>query len=111
MSNRRKAPSYRLHKPTGKAIVTLPDGKGSRKDIYLGPYGSPENRREYARVLIEWEANKRSAVPAARPRAKRPDMTINELLVVYEDGAVLHQSPREYRNYVHPKKESGAPCR
>ena len=67
MSNRRKAPSYRLHKPTGKAIVTLPDGKGGRKDTYLGPYGSAESRREYARVLIEWEANDRSALPGRGP--------------------------------------------
>jgi integrase len=83
MSNRRKAPSYRLHKPTGKAVVTLPDGKGGRKDIYLGAYGSPESRREYARVLSEWEASNRTAVPAAQPKANVPDLTINELLVAY----------------------------
>jgi integrase len=83
MSNRRKAPSYRLHKPTGKAVVTLPDGKGGRNDIYLGQYGSSESRREYARVLIEWEACNRGAVPAARPGPKLTDLTINELLVVY----------------------------
>ena len=34
----RKLPSYRLHKPSGRAVVTLND-----RDHYLGPYSSPES--------------------------------------------------------------------
>ena len=45
----RKHPSYRLHKPSGQAIVTL-DGK----DIYLGPHGTQVSRSEYDRLIGEW---------------------------------------------------------
>jgi hypothetical protein len=55
MSNRKSVPSYRVHKPTGRAVVTLPDGRGGRRDFYLGAYGSAECRREYARLVAEWE--------------------------------------------------------
>ena len=47
-------PSYRLHKPSGQAVVTL-DGR----DIYLGRYGSPESRAEFDRLLAEWLSNGR----------------------------------------------------
>jgi len=33
-----RIPSYRLHKPWGRAVITL----GGR-DIYLGPHGTPES--------------------------------------------------------------------
>ena len=36
-----RTPSYRLHKPTGQAVVTL-----SGRDIYLGKYGSIESKAE-----------------------------------------------------------------
>ena len=44
-----RTPSYRLHKPTGQAVVTL-DGR----DLYLGRHGSPESRTEYDRLVTEW---------------------------------------------------------
>jgi hypothetical protein len=57
MSKRtRRIPSYRLHKQSGQAIVTLTDGLGRRRDVLLGRYGTPESRAEYVRVLAEWEA-------------------------------------------------------
>jgi hypothetical protein len=56
MSHRSTIPSYRHHKQSGQAIVTLPDGLGGRHDVLLGKYGTPESRDEYARVIAEWEA-------------------------------------------------------
>jgi integrase len=50
-----RVPSYRHHKPTGQAVVTL-----SGKDHYLGQYSSQESRQRYARLLAEWEASNRS---------------------------------------------------
>ena len=44
---RHKNPTYRLHKATGQAVVTL----GGR-DIYLGRHGTPESQAEYDRILI-----------------------------------------------------------
>ena len=59
MSSKPRIPSYRRHKQSGQAVVTLPDGFGRRRDVLLGKYGSPESRQEYLRVLAQWEANGR----------------------------------------------------
>ena len=42
----RRVPSYRHHKPTGQAVVTV-DGH----DIYLGKYRTNESRAEYDRLI------------------------------------------------------------
>jgi hypothetical protein len=77
MPRRNHIPAYRLHKQSGQAVVTLPDGLGGRKDVLLGKYGTPESRKEYARVLGEWESNgRRAPQPAATS-----DITVNELLL------------------------------
>ncbi len=73
-SCRNSTPSYRLHKPTRQAVVTL----GGR-DYYLGRHGSPESRAEYDRLIVEWISNGR---PRAQPAAVS-DLTINELLLAY----------------------------
>ena len=68
----KRDPKYRLHKPSGQAIVTL----GGR-DIYLGPFGASESKQKYHRHLAEWQAHgtvperpadaaKKAHVPAAR---------------------------------------------
>src|SRR5512147_1010980 len=44
-------PSYRRHKATGQAVVTL-DGK----DHYLGPWQSVASKAEYQRLIREWNA-------------------------------------------------------
>ena len=41
-------PSYRLHKASSQAIVTL-----NGEDVYLGPYGSKESRQKYDRAVAE----------------------------------------------------------
>lgn len=81
MSRQQSVPTYRKHKATGQAIVTLPDGFGGRKDNYLGPYGSEESRREYARLNQEWETRGRR-VPQDAGHGKN-DLTINELILAY----------------------------
>ena len=45
-------PSYRLHKATGQAIVSL-DGKM----FYLGKYKSKESRAKYEELIAEYLAN------------------------------------------------------
>lgn len=49
MSRRPCIPSYRLHKATRQAIVTL-----GGTMFYLGVYGSSESREEYDRKIAEW---------------------------------------------------------
>jgi integrase len=70
-----RIPSYRLHKPSGQAVVTL-----SGKDHYLGGHGSPASRQAYERLLAEWLAN-RQRLP--EPGGSLPDLTVDELLVAY----------------------------
>jgi integrase len=64
-------PSYRLHKPTNQAVVTL-----SGVDVYLGRYNSIESREAYDRAVETWLASGRQ-----RPNAN--DSTVNELIVRY----------------------------
>jgi integrase len=66
-----RTPSYRLHKPSGQAVVTL-DGR----DVYLGRHGTPQSRAEYDRLLAEWLANGRRSAPGA-------DAAVSELMVGY----------------------------
>jgi hypothetical protein len=78
MSDQLKVPSYRRHKQSGQAIVTLTDGLGGRKDVLLGKYGSRESRSEYARVIAEWEAGGRTFRGCGRTSG---DLTVNELIL------------------------------
>jgi hypothetical protein len=66
-----RTPSYRHHKPTGQAVVTL-DGRY----FYLGRHGSPESHVEYNRLVSDWLANGRR-LPAVS------DMTVCELIPPY----------------------------
>jgi hypothetical protein len=51
MSKRKEVPSYRRHKQSGQAIVTLTDDAGRRKDVLLGKHGTAASRHAYARVI------------------------------------------------------------
>jgi hypothetical protein len=62
-----RIPSYRLHKPSNQAVVTL-----TGRDIDLGDFGSPESRVEYDRVIAEWLSNGRSRSPST-------DLTVEEM--------------------------------
>ncbi len=59
-----RTPSYRLHRPTGLAVVTL-----SGRDYYLVEHGSPESRAENVRLVAEWLASDRSLAPRPAPHA------------------------------------------
>jgi integrase len=50
-------PSYRLHRPSGLAVVTL-----NGRDHYLGPHGTPESRRAYDRLVGGWIAAGRAPI-------------------------------------------------
>lgn len=50
-----RIPSYRRHKPSGQAVVTL-----NGRDIYLGKWNTRASRAEYERLIGEWLAAGRS---------------------------------------------------
>jgi hypothetical protein len=47
-----RIPSYRLHKPTDQAVITI-----NGKDFYLGRRDSPKSQAAYKRLIAEWLAN------------------------------------------------------
>jgi integrase len=76
-------PSYRLHKPSGQAVVTI-----NGQDVYLGKHGSAESRLEYDRILAEWLTNGRQPSTSPRkgrsshdPTARSGDLTVNEMVL------------------------------
>jgi integrase len=68
----RRVPSYRHHKPSGQAVVTV-----NGRDIYLGEYRSKESRAQYDRLIAEWLAAGR-CLPGVDT-----DLTIAELALRY----------------------------
>jgi integrase len=79
-----RTPSYRLHRPSGQAVVTL-----NGRDRYLGKHGSPESRDEYDRVIGEWLASGRNRPQAST--APPPDaICVSELLMAYWHHAQAH---------------------
>jgi integrase len=96
MARRSRTPSYRLHKQSGQAVVTLTDAvTGRRKDVLLGHLDS-ESRVEYARVLAEWEARGRRLDKAAPT-----DLTVVELLVRFLAHAANYygRGSKEYDHF------------
>jgi hypothetical protein len=76
---RNRIPSYLPHKPSGQARVRI-----SGRDVYLGPFGSPESKEAYARLIAEHFANGESETIIL------PDgeiLTVAALVVKYDDHA------------------------
>ncbi len=67
---RKNIPSYRLHKPTGQAIVSL-----QGKIFYLGKYKSKASWEEYNRIIAEFLANGKKLPPTR----SNNDISIEEL--------------------------------
>jgi len=94
---RKSVPTYRLHRQSGQAIVTLSDRRtAQRRDYLLGPYGSPASRAEYARLLIE-QAAIDGHLPAKAGEGIPSDLTMNEVMLAYVQHArkyyVKHGQP------------------
>src|SRR5262249_20685670 len=70
----RSVPSYRKHKASGQAVVTL-----NGVDHYLGRFNSPESKVEYDRLTGEWLARGRQL--ASRRDGEPPkDWMVKELI-------------------------------
>ena len=83
-----RLPSYRLHKPSGRAVVTL-DGRVH----YLGAFGTAESQAEYERLIAEWLAarGRRAGSPAhVASVAQQDDLTVNELILAFMRHAEIY---------------------
>ena len=77
--------SYRQHAGTGQAVVTIASPSGSRKDVYLGTYGSEASVIAYGSSLVEWKA-------AQKPLGAPGCLSINELLLAFLRHAETYYS-------------------
>lgn len=66
-------PAYRLHRPSGQAVVTLND-----HDHYLGKHGTKASRQTYDRLIAEWLSNDRSL-----PEDYDSAITVAELIATW----------------------------
>jgi integrase len=87
-------PTYRLHRPTGQAVVTI-DGQ----DYYLGPFGSARSKKKYNRLTDAWAARQeRGAAEAEELPALsevRDVATVKELILQYTVHARMYYSASE----------------
>ena len=84
-----RVPSYRLHKPTGQAVVTL-----NGKDHYLGRHGTAASKEQYSRLIQEWLARGQQTAPEP---GSTTGLTVNGLVLGYLRHAqeYYQKSPNE----------------
>ncbi len=87
MARERKPPAYYktvVHGNT-RAACTLYDAVTKRRKVYLfGPYGTPESRERYARLIATWEASGRR-LPEQIEQPPNPTMgpTVSQLCYAF----------------------------
>ena len=67
-------PSYRLHRPSGQAVVTI-----NGRDHYLGRHGTTASRQAYDRLMGEWLANGRQLLN----QDDWSQLTVTEVIAAY----------------------------
>jgi integrase len=77
-----RIPKFCRHKATGQAYIQLP---GSKKQIYLGAYGTPAADAEYRRIIAELAADPTTDFRDAATGRAFTDVTVNELALAYLD--------------------------
>jgi hypothetical protein len=74
----RKVPAYRLHKPTGQAVVRL-DGR----DFYLGKHGTEASHEAYRRTVAEWLVTQPPRPLNTTDPVRFPTPTVNEVILTF----------------------------
>ncbi|MDB5350168.1 MAG: site-specific tyrosine recombinase XerC [Planctomycetota bacterium] len=78
-STAHRTPSYRRHKASGQAVVTL-----NGRDVYLGIHGTPESRAEYDRRIAEWlAAGRHSAPKTASDEGSSSALSVDRVMLAY----------------------------
>ena len=80
-----RTPSYRFHKRSGQAVVTL-----SGRDHYLGRHDTKESREAYDELIAQWLVNGRR-MPDPK-EAKR--ITVVELVALFHRSCQRRYGPR-----------------
>ena len=77
----RRIPSYRLHKSSGRAVVTI-DGR----DYFLGRHGTEESHQRYNQLIGEWLSH-----GCRMPITAHPHLTVLEVIATF-----WHHAKRYY---------------
>src|SRR5262245_44680082 len=78
------APSYRLHKPSGQAVVTL-----NGRDFYLGRHGAETSRDAYDRLIGQWLGRHR-APPVEVAKLAAPERAATCIMNSFNRTATGH---------------------
>ncbi|MEO0587231.1 MAG: site-specific integrase [Planctomycetota bacterium] len=98
MPRKPKTPTYRLHRQSGQAIVTLTDRiTRRRKDVLLGPHGSPESRAMYDEAIAAWLGRGRllDAEPKPRKQEAPGSHTVAGVLLAYWESRLEREGVAE----------------
>ncbi len=84
MTRPKPAPTYQIHKRSGRAFTTV-----DHRQIQLGEANSPESRAAFDRLLSEWYANgRRMPQEASRsPDAADGGTTVADVLLAFQAHA------------------------
>ncbi|MCA9215683.1 MAG: site-specific integrase [Planctomycetales bacterium] len=86
MPRKPRFPSYRLHKPSGQAVVTI-----NGRDFYLGVFDSEQSKACYEKLIAEWLSNGRELPQSASvDGSSETGLTIVELIARYLRFAKTH---------------------
>ena len=90
------APSYRLHKGTGQAVVTI-----HGKDHYLGKHGTEESQQRYRQCLADlWSSG---PTPKAAPSPIADVVTVTQLAIDFAKYAKnKYGNKPEWKNQIKP---------
>jgi hypothetical protein len=121
-----KIPTYRLHKATQQAVVTI-----AKHDYYLGKYGTKESHDQYNALVNKWQTVKGELTATAlrkalrgrssRATAKKDAISLLDAAKSYRDWSKKRYSTAEHANiegmlkvvlslYLHEKAENIGPA-
>ena len=83
-----RIPSYRLHKASGQAVVTI-----LGKDIYLGPHDTPESHRRYGEVIATYTSTGTTPLPAGAA------LTVRDAVDRFRASRLAELEPKEQSHY------------
>src|SRR5262249_45272284 len=84
-TKQRRIPSYRLHKPTGQAVVRL-----NGHDHYLGKHGTEVSQEAYRRLIAEWLTTGQHSPGASADQPGTPEISVAELILAFWNHAEQH---------------------
>ena len=87
-----RVPSYRRHKPTNQAVVTI-----NGQDVYLGKWNTAASKAEYDRLIAEFLAN-------GRRLSDSNDRTVVELPAAYTRFGAVRDLSRVWDDIRHASR-------